>query len=199
MKHSSARVWIALLLAFVSQPIAYQGVLAQGPELQERSRARVVLRDPNVAPFEGSVIETWADGFAIDVRGEPTPRRVEFAEVESLQRSLRLGTRAGRGAILGGGVAGVTGFIFGYCFQIFAEGCAEDFRTGVAAGLVAGAGGALVGAGIGWMITRYGPWETVADLGGSGRSGTLDRLSVELLPYPDGRIRLGVSLALGGG
>ena len=32
-----------------------------------------------------------------------------------------------------------------------------------------------------------------------GGSGALDRVSVHLLPYPDGRIGLGVTLSLGGG
>ena len=61
-------------------------------------------------------------------------------------------------------------------------------------GLPAAGIGVLIGAGIGLMITNHGPWETVADLGGPGRSGAQNRVSIDVLPYPDGRIALGVTL-----
>ena len=49
-------MWAALLVAFLPQVVISQGALAQGPDLQQGSKARVVLRDPSVAPFEGTVI-----------------------------------------------------------------------------------------------------------------------------------------------
>jgi hypothetical protein len=199
MKHSAARIRVALLLACASQLIVSQGAFGQGPTLQQGSKAQVVLRDRSVLPFEGRVTETWDDGFTIDINGQSRPQRVYFAEVESLQRSLRLGSKVGEGAKYGGAIMGGAGFLLGYCFQLFSDQCAEDVEAGIIAGLAAGAAGALVGAGIGALMGRYGPWEAVTNLGGPDRSGDSDRLSVDLLPYPDGRIGLGVSLNVGGG
>jgi len=155
------------------------------------------MNDPALLPFEGSVTETWDGGFEIEVRGESRPRRVDFAEVESLRRSLRLGTQAAKGALIGGVVGGATGFILGYCYQLYDDGCAKNLGDGEQGLLVGAAVGSLVGAAVGWMNIHYGPFEGV-DLAGP-RSGTLDRLSVDLLPYPDGGIGLGVTLSLGGG
>ena len=197
--HLSPKMWVALLVALLPQVVISQGALAQGLDLQQGSKARVVLRDPTVAPFEGTVIETRSDGFQIDVRGESTPRRVDFADIESLQRAVRLGTRAAAGARLGGMTLGITGFIVGYCINVFGSGCAKDLRPGSVGLLVGAAAGVLIGGGIGMLMTRYGPWETLADLGAPGGSSALDRLSVDVLPYPDGRIGLGVTLTLGGG
>lgn len=194
MRHFAARIRVVLLFAFVPQVASPHGVLAQGPQLQQGSKAQVVLLDPDVAPFDGSVTQIWDDGFEIDVRGESGPRRVDFAEVESLERSLRLGNKARRGAVYGGAILGTTGFLFGYCFQLFSDECANDFEAGMQVGLPAAGIGALIGAGIGLMISHYGPWETVADLGAPGRSGAQNRVSINLLPYPDGRIALGVTL-----
>jgi len=149
------------------------------------------MNDPALLPFEGSVTEAWDGGFEIEVRGESRPRRVDFADVSSLQRSLRVGTQVVNGAWIGGVVGGATGLILGYCVQLLDDGCAKNSGDG--------AQGALVGTGIGLMIGRYGSWEAVADVGGPGGSGALDRVSVDLLPYPDGRIGLGVTLSLGGG
>lgn len=199
MKRFSSRAQVVLLLAFVLQVVASQAISAQRPNLQAGSRAQVVPSDPNVEPFEGTVTQTWQDGFAIEVRGEPTPRRVDFADVESLQRSLRLGTQAKHGAIIGGAAVGVTGFIVGYCFNLYGTGCFKDLRTGAAGGLVGAGIGALVGGGIGILIGRYGPWETVDDLGGPTRSADLDRVTFDVAPQPDGRIGLGVTLRFGGG
>ena len=80
----------------------------------------------------------------------------------------------------------------------FADACAEDIGQGITAGAVGAAAGALVGGGIGLLIGGYGPWESVVDLGGPARSGDRNRVSVDVRPYPDGRIGLGVRLALGG-
>ena len=191
MKPLFARVRVVLLLLLATQLVATQGIFAQGSALQEGSRARVVFRDPTATPLEGRVIETWDDGFAIDVRGESMPRRVDFAEVESLQRSLRVGTQVVNGAWIGAVVGGATGFILGYCVHLYEDGCAKNSGDGAQGALVGTVAGSLVGAGIGLTIGRYGPWVAVA--------GALDRVSVGLLPYPDGRIGLGVTLALGGG
>ena len=193
MKDLSARVRFVLLLALVLQVVTSQSALAQGQVLQEGSKAHVVLRDGNAAPFQGSVTEVWDDGFEISVSGESRRRRVDYAEVESLRRSPRLGTKALKGALIGGGILGVTGFFLGYCFQIFNDGCAEDLRSGTRIGLGGAAIGAVIGGGIGLLMHDYGPFETVSDLGGPTRSDS-NRLSFEVQPYPDGRIGLGVRL-----
>ena len=107
MKRSFARIRVVLLLACVPQVVASQGALAQGVELQPGSRARVALRDRTIARFQGKVIETSDDGFTIEVGGEFQPRRVNFAAVESLERSLRVGRRTRVGAVIGVLVIGV--------------------------------------------------------------------------------------------
>ena len=199
MNRLPTRIRVVLFFAFALQLVGFSGVLAQRLELQPGDKAQVSMNDPALLPFEGSVTETWDGGFEIEVRGELRPRRVDFAEVESLQRSLRVGTQVVNGAWIGGVVGGATGFILGYCYQLYDDGCAKNSGDGAQGLLVGVVAGSLVGAGIGLMIGRYGPWEAVADVGGPGGSGALDRVSVDLLPYPDGRIGLGVTLILGGG
>ena len=199
MKRIRTRVRVALLLVFAPQLVGFSGVLAQRLDLQTGDKAQVFMNDPFLLALEGSVTETWDGGFGIEVRGESTPRRVDFADVSSLQRSRRLGRRIRNGALIGGVVGGATGFIAGYCYQLYDDGCAKNSGDGAQGLLVGVAVGSLVGAGIGLTIGRYGPWEAVADVGGPGGSGALDRVSVDLLPYPDGRIGLGVTLRLGGG
>jgi hypothetical protein len=156
------------------------------------------MNDPVLFSFEGSVTETWDGGFEIEVRGESRPRRVDFADVSSLQLSRRLGRRIRKGALIGGVTLAGLGFLVGYCFNVSgnSDACKKDVGAGIE-GLWAGVFGALIGAGIGWMFTHYGPFEDV-DLEGP-RSSDVDRLSVGLLPYPDGRIGLGVTLSVGGG
>ena len=156
MKHLAARVRVVLLLAFVPQVVASQEVLAQSQELQRGNKAHVVLLDPNARPLQGSVIETWDDGFEIEVGGESRPRRVDFAEVESLQRSVRLGTKWGKGALIGAAVLGLPGFLLGFCFDPYGVGCAGDFRTGTAVGLVAGQSGPRSAAGSACCSTTTG-------------------------------------------
>ena len=199
MNRLPTRIRVVLFLAFAPQLVGFSGVLAQRLELQPGDKAQVSMNDPALLPFEGSVTETWDGGFEIEVRGESRPRRVDFADVSSLQRSLRVGTQVVNGAWIGGVVGGATGFIGGYCYQLYDDGCAKNSGDGAQGALVGTVAGSLVGAGIGLMIGRYGPWEAVADVGGPGGSGALDRVSVDLLPYPDGRIGLGVTLSLGGG
>ena len=199
MNRLPTRIRVVLFLAFAPQLVGFSGVLAQRLELQPGDKAQVSMNDPALLPFEGSVTETWDGGFEIEVRGQARPRRVNFADVSSLQRSLRVGTQAANGAWIGGVVGGATGFILGYCYQLYEDGCAKNSGDGAQGALVGTVAGSLVGAGIGLMIARYGPWEAVADVGGTSGSGVLDRVSVDLLPYPDGRIGLGVTLSLGGG
>jgi len=106
MKRLPTRVRVALLLVFAPQLVGFSGVLAQRLELQPGDKAQVSMNDPALLPFEGSVTETWDGGFEIEVRGESRPRRVDFADVSSLQRSRRLGRRIRNGAWIGGVVGG---------------------------------------------------------------------------------------------
>ena len=199
MNRVPTRIRVVLFLAFAPQLVGLSGVLAQRLELQPGDKAQVSMNDPALLPFEGSVTETWDGGFEIEVRGESRPRRVDLADVSSLQRSRRLGRRIRNGALAGGVPAGGLGFLVGYCLDLLSsrDVCAKDLDEGIKAGLAVGVVGALIGAGIGWMFTHYGPFEDI-DLEGP-RSSALDRVSVDLLPYPDGRIGLGVTLSLGGG
>ncbi len=199
MNRLATRTRVVLFLGFAPQFIGFSGVLAQRLELQPGDKAQVSMNDPALLPFEGSVTETWDGGFEIEVRGESRPRRVDFADVSSLLRSLRVGTQVVNGAWIGGVVGGATGFILGYCVHLYEDGCVKNSGDGAQGALVGTVAGSLVAAGIGLTIGRYGPWEAVADVGGPGGSGALDRVSVDLLPYPDGRIGLGVTLSLGGG
>ncbi len=194
MNRLPTRIRVVLFLGFAPQLVGFSEVLAQRLELQPGDKAQVSMNDPALLPFEGSVTETWDGGFEIEVRGESRPRRVDLADVSSLQRSRRLGRRIRNGALIGGVVVGAIGFIGGYCYNIGEDWCAKSSEDGQQGLLVGAVVGSLVGAAVGWMNIHYGPFEAV-DLAGP-RSGTLDRLSVDLLPYPDGRIGLGVTLAL---
>ncbi len=194
MNRLPTRIRAALFFAFALQLIGSSGVLGQRLDLQPGDKALVALNDEALLPFEGRVTETWDSGFEIEVRRESRPRRVDLADVSSLQRSRRLGRRILNGALIGGVVGGATGFIGGYCYQLFDDGCAQNLGDGAQGLLVGAVVGSLVGAAVGRMFSHYGPFEAV-DLAGP-RSGTLDRLSVDLLPYPDGRIGLLVTLAL---
>ena len=138
-------------------------VLAQIVDLQPGDKARGFMGDPFPVQFEGDVTDTWDGGFEIEVKGESTPRRVDFADVSSLQRSRRIGGQARKGALYGGGSLGGLGFFLGYCVQILSSSseCAEDLDAGLAIGLVLGAAGALIGAGVGAMISHDGPFEAV--------------------------------------
>ena len=198
MNRLPTRIRVVLFFAFAPQLVGFSGVLAQRLELQPGDKAQVSMNDPALLPFEGSVTETWDGGFEIEVRGESRPRRVDLADVSSLQRSRRLGRRIRKGALIGGVPLAGLGFLVGYCFNASGndDACTKDVGAGIE-GLWAGVFGALIGAGIGWMFTHYGPFEDV-DLEGP-RSSDVDRLSVGLLPYPDGRIGLGVTLSVGGG
>ena len=115
------------------------------------------MNDPALLPFEGSVTETWDGGFEIEVRGESRPRRVDFADVSSLQRSLRVGTQVVNGAWIGGVVGGATGFIGGYCVHLYEDGCAKNSGDGAQGALVGTVAGSLVGAGIATPIVRRWP------------------------------------------
>jgi hypothetical protein len=190
-----------MFFALAPQFAGFSGVLAQKLELQPRDKTQVSMKSPDVLSFEGVVTETWDGGFDVKVRGERTPRSVDLADVSSLLRSRRLGGRAGKGALVGGGILGGTGFFLGYCVQILSSSseCAEDFDAAIKIGLPAFAIGAVIGAGIGAMFSRYSPFEAV-DLDGSDpRSSSLDRFHVDLVPFPDGRIGLGMTLGIGGG
>ncbi len=201
MNRLPTRIRVVLFFAFAPQLVGFSGVLAQRLDLQPGDKAQGFMNDPFLPALEGSVTETWDGGFEIEVRGESTPRRVDVAGVSSLQRSRRLGGQARKGALMGGAGLGSLGFLLGYCVQILSSSndCAEDLNAGLGIGLVFGAAGALLGAGIGALRTHYGPFEAVDLEGSAPRSSGLDRVSVDLLPYPDGRIGLGVTLSLGGG
>ena len=199
MNRLPTRIRVVLFFSFAPQLVGFSGVLGQRLELQPGDKAQVSMNDPALLPFEGSVTETWDGGFEIEVRGESTPRRVDLADVSSLQRSRRLGRRIRNGSLVGGVPLGGFFFLMGYCVRLYGprDGCVKDLDVGIKTGLAVGVVGALIGAGIGWFYSHYGPFEDV-DLAGP-RSSDVDRLSVDLLPYPDGRIGLGVTLSVGGG
>jgi hypothetical protein len=113
--------------------------------------------------------------------GAPNRLAIPFASVTRLELSMPGGSRAGDGALIGlllGGVGGA--FAAGAAcasdpwFQDDAGGCA------MAGAVVFGAGGALVGAIIGAMITGT-RWEEVP----------LERLRLQAAPQRDGRFGLG--------
>ena len=140
MDRLPTRIRVVLFLGFAPQFIGFSGVLAQRLELQPGDKAQVSMNDPALLPFEGSVTETWDGGFEIEVRGESRPRRVDFADVSSLQRSRRLGRQIRNGALLGGVPLGGLGFLIGYCVRFYgsSDGCAKDLDEGIKAGLAVG-------------------------------------------------------------
>lgn len=97
------------------------------------------------------------DALGVNLRNEEGVRRFRYGEIERIDRRTR---STGRGALIGGviGAVGLTSFIHimisGLCDST--EGCGSDHRRAWGYGIVlGGAGGALLGAGIGALVNRW--------------------------------------------
>ncbi len=184
MRHATMLVAI---LAFV--PLA-SATAQEPPPVKVGDRVRVTAPDVRSA---GIVQLLTTDSLVMHpeyvfvMRPEnvaPNRLAIPLASVTRLELSTPGGSRAGQGALIGLGIAGLGGA------ALLGAGCASDQLTEDAAGRCAaigfgvfGASGALVGAIVGSMITG-GRWEEVP----------LDRLRLQVAPQRDGRFGLGLSV-----
>ncbi len=189
MRHATVLVAI---LAFVPLTSA---TAQEPPPVKVGDRVRVTA--PDLRRREGTVQLLTTDSLVMRpeygapnrlVRrpeyGAPNRLAIPINSVTRLELSTPGGSRAGQGALIGlalGGVGG-GGLLGAACasdpwFQDDAGACA------IAGAVVFGAGGALVGAIIGAMITGT-RWEEVP----------LERLRLQVAPQRDGRFGLGASV-----
>jgi hypothetical protein len=106
-----------------------------------------------------------------------------------LRLNLYSGTHALKGAVTVGGTLASLGFSLGYCFQLFADGCAGDLEGGLAVGALFGLAGAAVGGLIGAAIPNYTP---------VGASALYADARVTPLLSSDGKVGVSVSVPLAG-
>ena len=152
-----ARSFPALLLILAASPM---GVLAQNTDRETAVEALKVgelvrLDVARIGRMEGPFLATNDRMFILAGNGEPT--QVQLADIARLW--VR-GRSTGRGAWIGAAVGVVAGVIFGVALgNAF---CSDDDGTfctpagvGAESGLVFGAGGAVVGAGIGFAIPTW--------------------------------------------
>ena len=152
-----ARSFPALLLILAASPM---GVLAQNTDRETAVEALKVgelvrLDVARIGRMEGPFLATNDRTFILAGNGEPT--QVQLGDIERLW--VR-GRSTGRGAWIGAAVGVVAGVIFGVTLgKAF---CSDDDGTfctpagvGAVTGLVFGAGGTVVGAGIGFAIPTW--------------------------------------------
>ena len=149
-----ARSFPALLLILAASPM---GVLAQNTDRETAVEALKVgelvrLDVARIGRMEGPFLATNDRTFILAGNGEPT--QVQLADIARLW--VR-GRSTGRGAWIGAAVGVVAGVIFGlvlveaFCYD---DACSDGEVVAVT-GLVFGAGGAVVGAGIGFAIPTW--------------------------------------------
>ncbi len=179
MRHATMLVAI---LAFV--PLA-SATAQEPPPVKVGDRVRVTA--PDVGRREGTVQLLTTDSLVMRLPGYGgTPNRlaIPLASVTRLELSMPGGSQAGQGALYGFSIGVFGGSVVGF---VACEG--NDFFVDVAStcalagAVILGAGGALVGAILGAMISGT-RWEEVP----------LDQLRVSFGPQRDGRLGFGLSV-----
>ena len=163
-------VWLATALVLTGSVDLFG---QEAPLVAQGDRVRVTAPNERVV---GTFAVLKPDTLVVNV--ESRRLAIPFASVTSLEVSRGQKSRTGRGALIGLGVGVVAGV--GTALALCAEGdCNIDGDITGAVALVLGAGGALVGAGIGALIgsqTKTDRWETVP----------LDRIHISLTPRGGG-------------
>ncbi len=177
MRHATILVAI---LAFV--PLA-SATAQEPPPVKVGDRMRVTA--PDLRGREGTVQLLTTDSLVMHPEyGAPNRLAMLLASVTRLELSTPGGSRAGRGALIGFALGGVGGAAAAGTACGNSAWFRDDSAGCAALGFgVFGAGGALLGAIIGAMITGT-RWEEVP----------LDRFRVSLGPQRDGRFGLGLSV-----
>jgi len=173
MRHG--RFLIALLLL---APIAAAWG-QQPPPIKPGARVRVTAPNAGIKGYIGTLLALPTDTLVVD------SLRLAVAGITRLDFSRGSRSKAGRGALIGGGVGIVTGAIAGFlsrglCYG--AQGGCPAATTAVGAGSLG-----LVGAGIGTLIggsSESERWEEVP----------LAQLPVSIVPLRDHRISFTLSL-----
>jgi hypothetical protein len=128
---------------------AYAAEDPVGPASLSAGRRVRVTSSPDVEPVIGSVVSVEADAVVIRHAGSNVVSRIPMAEIRKLDVSLGRRSRAGRGAMIGAAVGVMPGLLMttgDYSSDVHGE---SNAATVAVAGA---AGGALLGAGIGWAL-----------------------------------------------
>ncbi len=187
MRHTTILVAI---LAFVPLTSA---TAQEPPPVKVGDRVRVTA--PDLGRREGTVQLLTTDSlvmrpeYGFVMRPEyvaPNRLAIPLASVTRLELSMPGGSQAGQGALYGFIIGVFGGSVVGFAACVGdSYGSYGDFTSAcaVAGAVIFGAGGALVGAIVGSMITGT-RWEDVP----------LDRLRLQVAPQRDGRFALGLSV-----
>jgi hypothetical protein len=163
---------------------------AQAPAVEPGDRVRVTLE------ADGRIVGDLArfdeaELFLIDGRGG---RSIRLDHIARIERRIGRNDYIGRGALIGGGIAFALGGSFGalvvtgLCEE--ASGCGEDIIPAIlVVGGIAGAGGALVGAGIG-ALASHDIWEAARV---PSPTGTAPPLRIGPVSTGGGGLGIGVS------
>lgn len=176
------RIYLPAVLLVV--PFATVFAQEQMPLPQPGERIRLMACTPVCEDLEGTCEALSGDTLRVRIEERATPTAISLASVLKLEVHRGQKSNVGTGAIMGFVLGAAAGAIAGVVF------CSNEHCSGVTpgqaalyAGAVAGAGGAVLGAGLG-ALTKRDRWEEVP----------LDRLRVSVVPRRDG-VALGISIA----
>lgn len=150
------------------------------------------FRPMNPAPGRsliGTLREVRDDSLFIQLKGDAfsTAYPASILGDPDYKVQSKTGTKAVPVAVGGFVVGAGLGFVVGYCFQIFGDGCAHNLDGGVKAGAALGGISALLGAFMGSLVPKF------EDIDGDPFGGARPRLAT----YIDPMGRFGVSLRFG--
>jgi hypothetical protein len=150
------RRWLFVLLAF-SIGVPSQ-VLAE--DLVPGTRVRVTLLERRDAPVVGTLLALPPSGLEMRVERDSTALTILRPDIERLEISRGTRSRSSRGAVRGALIVGGIGALGGFFFSWFPSEYGRDQAYLVGIG---GVGGALLGAGLGALMTagRYERWKRV--------------------------------------
>lgn len=179
-----------LVVGLVGALVAPTFARGQTRPLEEGETVRIRSAATGSYAVRGSVMSLDRDSLSVAVDGQTTTARFPTTILTDPSWTVErvVGNKAVQGALAGFLAAGGLGFAFGYCFQLFGEGCAKDVGGGVEGGLAFGAVGGIVGLLLGSLGREY---EPVGPLPEGGR--------VALAPTLGPRGRIGWALRIRSG
>ena len=168
LRRVAAALFAAGTLSLVSSTASSGQVASIKPG--ERLRVTIGVRsqaDPRVitpSVVKGRLESLREDSLLVRVGTADSVAAFAISAFEGPNHYLEVhaGSQARNGALAGLAVGGLTGFLVGYCFQLFSDSCANDAAAGLGVGAVFGAAGTLAGALVGALVDRYEPVDSTA-------------------------------------